>query len=143
MDTVNAASFYIEIVKVCSHLNLNEEDGSSEDISIHPEEILQPTIRWDKQHLVKLSLSLHKIYWSFSRIIPYESNLYFSLKGFCQSELHRFKSFCHVFHQFVFSLLEENQLKDKQFLIFSINYPHHIMRSKSQVGIDMELQFLR
>ncbi len=32
MWILSTLSFYIEIVKVCSHVNSNQEDGSSEDI---------------------------------------------------------------------------------------------------------------
>ncbi len=36
MDTVNTASCNIETVEVFSHLNLNEEEGNSEDVLLHP-----------------------------------------------------------------------------------------------------------
>ena len=70
-------------------------------------------------------------------MIPSESHLDFSVEGFCQSKLHMAKYFCHVFHQFGFSLMDENHLEDTTILVIfhSLSPSYHDKQDLSWVLI--------
>ena len=98
---------------------LNEEDRSSEDNLTQPlntKHVNLPSSE-TKDTLWDYHIYLHKSASSCSRMIAFEHHLDFCLVGFGQSE-QRMSKFCiHVFHQLVFSLLEENHLVEITFLV--------------------------